>query len=78
MSTVPYAYEPGLEPGLIVRLLGMALEAPHRGTRLLYGGVGCKVIAYMKNRVSFPLKTLSIFNSLVASRTRSYIEGLLA
>ena len=43
LSTVPYAYEPGLTD----RLLGAVLEAAHA-----YGG---KVIVYMKNRVSFPL-----------------------
>ena len=44
LSTVPYAYD----PGLIARLLGLALEAVNAYLR-------CKVIAYMKNRVSFPL-----------------------
>ena len=38
-----YAYE----PGLIARLLGVAIEA--------INAYGVKVIAYMKNRVSFPL-----------------------
>ena len=45
LSTVPYAYE----PGLIARLLGVALEAAHAYL------VRCKAIVYMKNRVSFPL-----------------------
>ena len=45
LSTVPYAYEPGL---LIARLLGVVLEAAHAyGLRLLR--------IYMKNRVSFPI-----------------------
>jgi hypothetical protein len=43
VSTAPYAYE----PGLIARLLG---GGPRGHERLR-----CKVIAYMKNRVSFPL-----------------------
>ena len=48
LSTVPYAYE----PGLIASLLGLVLEAANA-----YGG---KVTAYMKNRVSTPLIIYSI------------------
>ena len=58
LSTVPYAYE----PGLIARLLGVALEAAN--------AQGGKVIACMKNRVSFPL-----INSHNISRTRRYLAG---
>jgi hypothetical protein len=49
MSTVPYAYE----PGLIVRLLGMALEAVN--------AYGVKVTAYMNVCMSLTLINSPIF-----------------